>query len=56
MKSAREMTAFVHISIYIQLQMAISSNKENLVALKSKIICVFSNWTLGGKCGGGLAW
>ena len=41
---------------YIQLQVAISSNKENLVALKSKIICVFSNWILGGKCGGGLAW
>ena len=52
MKSARKMTAFVHISIYIQLQMAISSNKENLVALKSKIICVFSIWTLGGKCEG----
>ena len=41
MKSARKMTTLVQISIYIELQVAISSNKENLVALKSKKIVCF---------------
>ena len=35
------MTTLVQISIYIELQVAISSNKENLVALKSKKIVCF---------------
>ena len=53
MKSARKMTAVVHNSLDIySYRLLFRQNKENLVALKSKIICVFSNWTLRGKCEG----
>ena len=53
MKSARNMTAVVHNSLDIySYRLLFRQNKENLVALKSKIICVFSNWTLRGKCEG----